>query len=178
MKMRIIKLYKDIKKALELRQLYNELSLIDKITQENIHMIVDIKDRVSKVSGEDSDSNIVVADLENALSKYQYSLDNTNLINELDVNPKATDVIQYSFYSKKFLNNSKIYLKNEYLAQLINSQIHLSMLCRKYINEFIDSKKYDILKKLLILSESDFEEIGNMLKIYVIDNNYIEIQRM
>lgn len=177
--MKVIKIFKEIKKALELKQLYNELSLIDKITQENIYMIEDIKNRISKVLGEDSDSNIVVADLENALDKYQYSIGSTtNLINELDVNPKAVDVIQYSFYSKKFLNNAKIYLYNVYLAQLINSQIHLSMLCRKYINEFIDSKKYDILKKLLILSESDFEEIDNMLKIYVVDNNYIEIQRM
>lgn len=176
--MRIIKLYKEIKQALELKQLYNELSLIDKITQENIYMIEDIKNRISKVLGEDSDSNIVVADFKNALDKYQYSIGSTNLINELDLNTKATDVIQYSFYSKKFLNNAKMYLYNVYLAQLINSQIHLSMLCRKYINKFVDTKKYDILKKLLILSESDFEEIGNVLKIYVIDNNYIEIQRM
>lgn len=176
--MKVIKIYNEIKKAIELKQLYNELSLIDKITQENIYMIEDVKDRISKALREDGDLNIVVADLENALAKYQYSLDNTNSINELDVNPKAVDVIQYSFYSKKFLHNAKIYLNNIYLAQLINSQIHLSMLCRKYINEFVDTKKYDILKKLLILSESDFEEIGNMLKIYVVDNNCIEIQRM
>ena len=116
----VIKLFKDIKKAIELKQLYNELSLIDKITKENIYMIEDIKDRISKVLGEDGDLNIVVADLENALAKYQYSLYNTNSINELDVNPKAVDVIQYSFYSKKFLNNAKMYLYNVYLAQLIN----------------------------------------------------------
>lgn len=176
--MKVIKLYKKIKQALDLKQLYNELSLIDKITQENIYMIEDIKDRISKVLGEDSDSNIVVADLENALDKYQYSVDSTNLINDLDGNPKAIDVVQYSFYSKRFLNTSKMYLKDEYLKQLNNSQLHLAVLCLKHINEFMDTKKYAILKKLLTLSESDFEEIGNMLKIYVIDDNYIEIQKM